>query len=256
MRPDASMTLLTEVMDRPLDPGYAAAVGTARPGAWRAGGVGVLAVVLGLVGTVAALGLRAPRGQDESVREILTQQIVARQAGVETAQDEVGVLTEQIAALRADGLVDRAGGFRESVRRDGVVTGLVAVSGPGLVVTMADGRQRVLDLDVQMVVNALWAGGAEAVAINGHRLTSLSAIRSAGQAVLVDLEPLSSPYQISAIGDGEAMRVALLRTGVSDQLRLLEAQFGIRSSVTGQAVLELPGSGGVGLRYARAAGEP
>ncbi|MGO1341870.1 MAG: DUF881 domain-containing protein, partial [Cellulosimicrobium funkei] len=75
--------------------------------------------------------------------------------------------------------------------------------------------------DLQRVVNALWAGGAEAVAINDQRLTGLSAIRSAGDAVLVDLQPLVGPYRVEAIGDPDAMRTSLLRSGTSDFLQLL-----------------------------------
>ena len=61
---------------------------------------------------------------------------------------------------------------------------------------------RVLDVDLQSVVNALWAAGAEAIAINGQRLTATSTIRAAGDAVLVDYRPVTSPYEVAAIGPG------------------------------------------------------
>ena len=108
------------------------------------------------------------------------------------------------------------------------------------------------DSDLQRVVNALWAGGAEAVAINDQRLTGLSAIRSAGDAVLVDLQPLVGPYRVEAIGDPDAMRTSLLRSGTSDFLQLLGTQYGIRSGVTTQSRLDLPGRSAPTLFFAHA----
>ena len=58
------------------------------------------------------------------------------------------------------------------------------------------GDGRVLDRDLQELVNGLWAAGAEAVSVDGQRLTARTAIRSAGEAVLVDFRPLSPPYVV------------------------------------------------------------
>ena len=65
----------------------------------------------------------------------------------------------------------------------------------------SDARDRVLDLDLQVLANGLWQAGAEAVAINGHRLSGLTAIRSAGDAITVDYRSLTRPYRVEAIGD-------------------------------------------------------
>ena len=102
-----------------------------------------------------------------------------------------------------------------------VESGVVPVAGRGLRIELTDAPTddpdtqdptlRVQDVDLQVVVNGLWAAGAEAIAVNGHRLTSMTAIRSAGDAVLVDLVPLSSPYKVDAIGDPVAMQPALAR---------------------------------------------
>src|SRR5699024_6146466 len=77
-------------------------------------------------------------------------------------------------------------------------------AGPGAV-------NRVTDGDLQIAVNGLWAAGAEAVAVNGQRVSATTAIRTAGSAVLVDFRPLSPPYEVTALGDPE-----LLRSGVED----------------------------------------
>ena len=93
------------------------------------------------------------------------------------------------------------------------------MTGPGLVVrlddaagdgdgadvdprTDVDDSGRVTDRDLQTVVNEVWAAGAEAVAVNGQRLTALSAIRSAGDAILVDFRPLTPAVRRSwRVGD-------------------------------------------------------
>src|SRR5690606_12738671 len=85
----------------------------------------------------------------------------------------------------------------------------------------------VQDLDLQVVATALWSAGAEAVAINGHRLTTLSAIRSAGRAILVDLAPLARPYTIEAVGDPQGLQAGLARTTGGAHLAGLRSTFGI-----------------------------
>ena len=61
-----------------------------------------------------------------------------------------------------------------------------------------DGRVRATDL--RILVNGLWQAGAEAIAINGRRLTSLSAIVNSGIAIQVNEGPLSPPYVVQAVG--------------------------------------------------------
>jgi hypothetical protein len=66
------------------------------------------------------------------------------------------------------------------------------------------------DRNLQDLVNALWAAGAEAVDVNGQRLTALTAIRSAGEAVLVDFRPLSPAVRRAGVGDAADLQVELL----------------------------------------------
>lgn len=81
----------------------------------------------------------------------------------------------------------------------------------------ADGR--VTDQDIAEVVNALWAAGAEAVAVSGVRLTALTAIRSAGETVLVGFQPLTSPYVVEAVGDPERLTHAVTSSPATARLR-------------------------------------
>lgn len=126
-------------------------------------------------------------------------------------RNEIESLEEQVTALRgAEGaaaillsLVDEANQLR-------VANGLVEVSGPGVQVTVA-GPVSVLDL--QDLVNELRNAGAEALALNDQRLIAWSAIATDGEQVMVDGQPVPDPYHLSAIGDPETLRTALLRPG-------------------------------------------
>jgi uncharacterized protein YlxW (UPF0749 family) len=137
------------------------------------------------------------------------------------------------------------------------------VEGPGLRVTLRDAAPaddndgiggdprgagaadegRVLDRDLQSVVNSLWAAGAEAVAINGERLSALSAIRGAGDAVLVDFKPLIPPYQVTAIGDGARMQAGFAANGGGEYVQQLRDILGIDVSMAAVDELELPAVG-------------
>ena len=277
-RPDASMTLLTQVMDRPLDPGYAAAAerrlaaGEPASRGDRSALTLVLLVVLGVL--LSAAGLQA-RGQTTS-RVAERDQLVAEIRGQDDAagrleQRNVSLQT-RIEGERARQLTQPAlGGLADRARELGLVTGALAVVGPGVRVevndaaalapavggvpraqaTASDGR--VLDRDLQSVVNGLWAVGAEAVSINGQRLTALSAIRSAGQAILVDYRPLSPPYRILAVGDPKKLSTGFSQHAGGRDLVYLAANFGIRYNIAQASRLSLPASAGLDVRQARPA---
>ena len=116
---------------------------------------------------------------------------------------------------------DNAGSAQKQATNLAPAAGLTAVSGPGVGVTLDDAPQsaRSADVDpdglvvhqqdIQGVVNALWAGGAEAMMIQGQRIISTSAVRCVGNTVRVNGWPYSPPYHIEAIGDVNGMVEAL-----------------------------------------------
>ncbi len=270
---DASMTLLKEVMERPLDPGYAAAA------AARAAEGGdpvrrrrrvpvtvTLSVLAGLVLVTGVVQLRAPRAVDTA--EQLREQISARTAEVKTREDSIVAADAEIAAARDAALAGTDTALLEQVQALGVLAGTTAVTGPGAVYTLDDSldsqdpvpgdprspeeiaQGKVFDVDLQQVVNGLWAAGAEAVSVNGHRLTSTSAIRAAGDAILVDLRPLARPYVVEAVGDPARMQTAFARSQAGRYLSSLEQNHGIQVAVSGSEELRLEPAGRLGLRYA------
>ena len=285
-RPDESMTLLTEAMMRPLDPGYEAAArrraerqargdGEADGGRPARGSLAVVVLlVVGVLLAMAFVQARGSRPAGVSQRQALVQRI--ERSGAEADRLQRANAASRVALEAARGRTLQAqsqGALAAQVAQLGIVTGAVPVSGPGLEVTVDDAPSvdsagdgsdprnlgtaddgRVLDQDLQLVVNGLWAAGAEAVSINGQRLTALYAIRSAGQAVLVDYRPLSPPYRILALGDPAVLRARFSSGPGGRQLRTLRQDYGVRARLATADRLSLPASSGVVTRRAKAIG--
>jgi uncharacterized protein YlxW (UPF0749 family) len=105
-----------------------------------------------------------------------------------------------------------------------------------------DNLGRILDRDIQSVVNEFWAAGAEAVAIDGQRLGPTTSIRSAGQAILVDFRPVTNPYLIEAIGPA-GMFDQLLESSAVRTLASYASSFGLGLDVVPADQLDLlPGT--------------
>lgn len=265
--PRASMTLITSMLERPLDPGYAAAAeqreaaGLPRATSWRSPRLLVWMIVLGLVVGISAAALRDRDGQRQEARDGLIAQIQARQGGVEQESEQARALQRQIDLAAGDV------GEGSTVQRLRVANGAVAVRGPGLRITLddapgsgtsADGDPRssedddgrVLSRDLQIVTNGLWESGAEAIAVNGQRLTSRSAIRFAGDAILVNFRPLTRPYVIEAVGDPEGMQSAFAAGDAGPYLTGLQTNFDVQTSLTVQDELTLPSAVITTTRYA------
>jgi uncharacterized protein YlxW (UPF0749 family) len=150
------------------------------------------------------------RAQDHAVR--------VRAAAVQQLQGEVDALTAR--AGPGDTKVAR---LRAQASKLSPIAGTQAVTGPGLSVSLNDAKRTAASLpepftaddivvhqqDVQSVVNALWAGGAEAMMLQDQRVVSTSAVRCVGNTLILQGRVYSPPYVIQAIGDQSAMREAL-----------------------------------------------
>ncbi len=69
------------------------------------------------------------------------------------------------------------------------------------------------DIDIQALVNELWAAGAEAISVNDQRIVGRSSIRCVGPTILVNTNRLASPYVIKAIGPGADIEGGLRMPG-------------------------------------------
>lgn len=152
----------------------------------------------------------------------------------------------------------------------GILSGATAVHGPGVKLVVDDAEEasqdgdgdpretsgfsdtgRVRDRDMQRVVNGLWESGAEAISINGQRLTALSAIRAAGDAILVDNKPLVPPYTVLAVGDGQRLSTRFQNSADGLYLHALQENYGIRTSISVQDDVRLAAAPSVIVRTAQ-----
>ena len=108
-----------------------------------------------------------------------------------------------------------------------------------------------LDRDLQSLVNALWAAGAEAIAIDDQRLTTQSAIRQAGSSILVNFEPVPRPYTITAIGDPVAMATSFGASEAAARMRTYAQVYGLHFGFARAEALSVPRAPGLPLRYAK-----
>ncbi|GGO58286.1 MULTISPECIES: DUF881 domain-containing protein [Streptomyces] len=272
-RPDASMSLLTTVMDHSLDEGYAEAAARKRetgtggvPKTLRAKlGLAVGLVLAALVVTVGAAQARIAAPELAKERSELIDRVESATADADKLEDEVDDLRGDVSARQRAALKKHGGGQAELVS---LLSGATEVHGPGVKLVVDDKKEadqggggpressgfsdtgRVRDRDMQRVVNGLWESGAEAIAINDQRLTALSAIRAAGDAILVDNKPLVPPYTVLAVGDGQKLSTRFQNSRDGQYLHALHENFGIRTSISPVDDVRLPAAPSVTVRTA------
>jgi uncharacterized protein YlxW (UPF0749 family) len=170
-------------------------------------------------------------------------------------QQQVQDLRKQVDELRSAGNSTRQSSeaLEQQVAKVATAAGLDAMKGPGLKVTLDDSTLdkppsgNINDLvihsqDVQAAVNALWSSGAEAIAINGQRVVSTSAVLCVGNTLLLNGSVYSPPYEITALGASEDHfeQDQLVR-----RLHHDADAFGLRFSVTAGDNMKVPAFAGV-----------
>jgi uncharacterized protein YlxW (UPF0749 family) len=265
------MTLLTSMLQRPLDPGYAAAAnrreaqGKPRATSLRSPLLVVATVLIGLVVGVASYNLTTANKPRSQARADLIGQIQDRRAEVDALTTKATTLQGQVTALETEQLGNDS--LTTRTRELANQVGAVPLNGPGFTLTLDDApgagaddaaegggqaeQGQVLAKDLRYVTNALWESGAEAVSINGERLTATSAIRFAGSALVVDFRPLTRPYVITALGDPKRFPAAFADGAGGTYLSTLRSTFGIRVDTDVSDDLTVPGAVGLTTRYAR-----
>jgi uncharacterized protein YlxW (UPF0749 family) len=257
--PDASMDLLNQISRQPVDPDYAlaAASGTdSSGGRWT---LGLLAIIIGALFAVAALQTTRAAPALQSERSELISRVQTAEREQDQLRGRVTTLTQEIATLRAAALGDDDAARVVESRIDALdpVVGNVAVDGPGVLIVVddspsaaADARDRVLDIDLQVLANGLWEADAEAVAINGHRLSGLTAIRSAGDAITVDYRSLTRPYRVEAIGNPRTLQARFVESSAGAWWNDLAQNRRMRYEISDVKQLDLAADPGIVLRHA------
>lgn len=175
----------------------------------------------------------------------------ALQAQVAAATKQVGVGNSAVAQAQAR---------VEPLRDPG---GLTAVHGPGVEVVLDDAPSQIAGVDpnqlvvhqsdLQGVVNALWAGGAEAMSIAGQRVIATSAVRCVGNTLLLNGEVYSPPFRVVAIGPSTQLQKKLDESPAVKLFKQAAEFYGLGYTVDAQPQLEVPAyTSPIGLIYARA----
>jgi uncharacterized protein YlxW (UPF0749 family) len=259
---------ITEMFRNPLDPGYAEAARRRAErgepsGGQRFGGRLARTVVLVLAGMLLAIAYHqtvAATPESSKIQTNLVDDVRSRQAETDTMQRQADQLRDELSRLRDAAL---SGSDTDALRALEARTGVVKVHGGGAVVRLTDAPTqvdpvtgkatrnlgKVQDRDLQAVCNELWHDGAEAIAINGERLTATSTIRLAGETILVDFRPITSPYQVVAIGPGD-LNKRFTNSSTGELFRELVTDYHMQVSVKAQGDLTVAAAADPQLHYA------
>ncbi|WP_245159241.1 DUF881 domain-containing protein [Blastococcus sp. TF02A_35] len=239
-----------------------------RPSAWGA----LVPVVALAAGLLFATSGRTAQGTDLRAGEItqLSELIEERDAAVARQAAQLADLQRQVQEL-TDEAATRDGVVAEATAQGAAgasAAGLTPVSGSGVVITLDDARQRsdgslppgarpddvvIHQSDVQAVVNAVWAAGADGVAVMDQRLISTSAVRCVGNTLLLQGRTYSPPFVVTAVVDASAVRSALSSSPQVAVLRQAADAFGLTFEVRERPQVSVPAyDGGLTLQYASA----
>lgn len=223
----------------------------------------VAVAVVGLLLGMLLVGAEQRADQVESERSGLVALAAEARDDVAALEAAVAALDIEVRDLREATLGSEAVGARqaEAISSLGISAGVAPVAGPGARVVVEDGDAavgggdealtRVLDIDVQQVVNGLWEAGAESVSVNGQRVGALTAIRSVQDVILVNYNPVTGPYRIEAIGDPRSLATGFLRSSGGEWLQAVNVSAGIRFTIDSVADdMLMPGEPAGPLRHA------
>ncbi len=200
-------------------------------------------------------------------RSPLVETALGLQADQDALTARILALNESIRALQQEG--EGSAELVRELNRDldeaRIAAGLIALEGTGIVLQLSDstaslpnGANRadyvVSGHDIRVVVEELWLASAEAIAINGERVTPSTAILDIGGSILVNSAYLAPPYQVTAIGPDDLFGRLSESTGWVDFLRARSEAFGIGVAVAEPGSVVVPAyAGSVNLRFSETA---
>jgi uncharacterized protein YlxW (UPF0749 family) len=233
---------------------------TRRTGAWRVGALcaSVVAGYLFVSSAVTSRGsdLRPAGGDIATLLQDRAREVELKRGSASSLEDEIAGLTAAVGTPELDQLVaagDVAAGD----------AGVLELQGAGLRITLTDAPRSADDAaldpnqlvvhqqDIQGFVNAMWAGGARAVTLQGQRLVSTSGIKCVGSTVVIDGVPYSPPYVIEAIGTTSRLQNALDESSQVEVYREYVRRYGLGLQTEVDSTITAPAyTGQVDLRHA------
>lgn len=228
----------------------------------RVAGVTVVCVLAGvLFGTSAALSRTDPLG----VHTDLVDLIQDRDQQVQRLTERADQLTTRVEELRAEHASSRTGQVLRSADDLSTAVGTAKVVGPAVAVTLDDAGYTIETIpegyspddvvvhqqDLQGVINALWAGGAEAIMVMDQRIVSTSSVQCVGNTLYLQGRVYSPPYTVTAVGDPDRLLGALEADPVVSTYRSWADAVGLGYAVQELGETELPAFvGSVRARHA------
>jgi uncharacterized protein YlxW (UPF0749 family) len=247
------LPLLTLITQQSLDEDYLVAAerraaGAPRPPRGRPQRVATLVVAaFGILVSTAFVQTSRNADVEDAGRATLINRLETERDRLAQQQTQVADLRERNLELEEElgRLADSEQEVLVTNRRLEVRTGFLRVSGEGVRVTVvdrpdADAVQLVQDSDLRALVNGLWEAGAEAIAVNGQRLTSRSAIRWSGLAIEVNYKGTASPYVVEAVGDTRTLSARLFDTTSGLRFAGTADRYGFTYDVQNVDQLSLP----------------
>jgi uncharacterized protein YlxW (UPF0749 family) len=234
------------------------AEGTRRfsPGRVRVGWALSIAVALGIVGfagTAQWNGSIARQQFTTSAQQVLAGQVVALEDEQKTLRDQLGTAEKQVQQFQTEsaGSQTALAQLNKQLAAARLAAGLTKVTGPGVLIEIADSKVQVpagenpanyivLVDDLHDIVTALWASGAEAIAINGERLVSTSSIYGVGASILVNTAFLAPPFRVEAIGSNGLLDRFLGNQAYLGRVAHRIDAFGLEFATQSQGDLSLP----------------
>lgn len=248
--PDVNTPLLTRITQGSLDEDYEhvasrrvaeAEAGSSRRPRWTAA---IVVAVFGTLVAVAAVQNSQRSGVEDASRASLIESINSKRDDLADLQRDLVQLRELNVGLQdeLDSVTTAALAAQNRNERLAAQAGYGAVTGPGLRITVDDAAngEAVRDEDLALLVNGLWRAGAEAISINGKRLTARSAIRNSGAAINVNGTPLSPPYVVSVIGDNKNLQANLLDTATGLEFQTVTDALGFPVTMDNVDEVTLP----------------
>jgi len=220
----------------------------------------VVFLLFGLLIATAAVQTARTAGATRASHENLVVDVNASSAELDQARDRLAAARDETQDAQRES--SRIGADEQAAARVltrlGTTVGALPVSGPGVKIVVDDAEgatddsQLVLDKDLRDIANGLWEAGAEAISINGQRLTTTSAIRVAGDAITVNYEDIAAPYTVQAIGNPDTLAARFVESTSGARWLDTSQTLGLRSDMTSEESMRLPAAAPQRLTLRRA----
>lgn len=258
-RQSVSGHALRKLLEAPIDVGYSRQFLYRPYRLWHKLTVLVACIIFGAAAIWSVRVLTAQNPANDAARATLEARIRSNIARLDTAVEHNSNLRAEIENYSNQADPAHVGTTDDALTL-GAASAQYRVVGPGLTITLDD-RQvtspdgQLRDYDFHVVINSLWDAGAEAIAINGERIGPTTAIRTAGQAVQVNLKPLVPPYSIEVIGDATAIQTAFANLRGSAHIAGLRDMYQVAVNFDNVSEMTLPPAQQPVLRYVTVEGE-